>query len=217
MNVKVKIGIRPSALAFKQAEEIARLLPLIDFEVIRIETKGDKDKTTPLPNLEGTDFFTREIEEALVNGSIDAAVHSAKDLEETQPKGLVIAAMTRAASPYDCLVSKNGRCLKDLPAGSTIGTSSAKRKIAVLKFRPDLIVKDIRGNIDERLAKLDRGEFDAVIVAHAALIRLRLEDRIAEIIPKEIIEPHPYQGSLAIQVRDDRDDLIKLFGSINGA
>jgi hydroxymethylbilane synthase len=213
----LKIGSRPSRLAIKQVEEIKLLLPGIEVKAVPIETKGDRDKTTPLSGVEGTDFFTREIEEALIEGRIDAAVHSAKDLEETQPEGLTIVAMTGSLSPHDCLVSQSGKSLKKLPPGSRVGTSSQKRKESVIKYRPDLVVQDIRGNVEERLAQLDAGSFDAVIVAHAALIRLGLEYRIAEIIPRNIIEPHPLQGALAVQVRKDREDLIEIFRSIDGA
>jgi hydroxymethylbilane synthase len=107
--------------------------------------------------------------------------------------------------------------LDKLPYGASVGTSSRKRKVAVTYFRPDLTVKDIRGNIGERLKQLDDGKFDAVIIAHAALIRLGLEYRITQIVPKEIMEPHPLQGSLAVQVRRDRKDLIRIFGGMNGS
>lgn len=200
----------------KQAEEIARALPSVRFEIVEIETKGDKDRSTPISACEGTDFFTREIEDALIEGKIDAAIHSAKDLENAQPDELTIAAMTSSISRYDCLVSNGGKILKDLPSGAVIGTSSKKRKAAILRYRPDLTVKDIRGNIGERLEKLDRGDLDAIIVAHAALLRLGLEERIAEIIPENMMEPHPRQGSLAVQVRKDRRDIIEIFRSIDG-
>ena len=106
--------------------------------------------------------------------------------------------------------------MEKLPLGACVGTSSRKRRKALMNFRPDLDVKDIRGDIDERLAQLDSGKFDAIIVAHAALIRLGYEDRIAEIIPREIMEPHPLQGSLAVQIRRDRDDLSAIFRSLDG-
>jgi len=212
----LKVGTRSSRLALRQVEEIECLVPFVRFEIILIDTIGDRDKITPLSKIKGKDFFTRDIEEALLTGRIDVAIHSAKDLEEIMPEGLTIACMTVSISSHECLVSRNGKSLRDLPPLSRIGTSSQKRKEAILKYRNDLVVKDIRGNIDERLAQLDRGDFDAIIVAHAALVRLGLEDRISQVIPETIIEPHPLQGALAVQVREDRQDLIDAFRRING-
>jgi len=211
----IRVGTRPSPLAIKQVEEISACLPGVRFKVITIETKGDKDKTTPLSEMEGADFFTSKIEEGLISGWIDAAIHSAKDLEDNPPKDTVIAATTASISSHDCLVSKNNLPLGALPKGAVVGTSSLKRKDAVLKFRNDLIVKDIRGDINKRLTLLNSGDYDAIIVAHAALIRLGYENRIAEIIPEDVVQPHPLQGRLVVQVRRDRKDLIDLFGRIN--
>jgi hydroxymethylbilane synthase len=213
--MKLRVGTRPSELALKQVKEIARAVPAVEFEIVPIETKGDIDKTTPLSSVEASDFFTQQIEEALLDGSIDAAVHSAKDLEENVPAELVIAALTRSVSPYECLVSRNGRTLKELPEDAVVGTSSINRKEAILKFRNDLVVKDIRGDIKERLRQLDEGHYDAIVVAHAALIRLGYEDRITEIILPSMIEPHPLQGRLAVQVRRDRPAIAEIFRSID--
>jgi len=207
----LRVGARPSRLAIKQAQEISALLPSVAFKVITIKTKGDIDKTTPLSGPVSPNFFTAEIEKALIERRIDLAVHSAKDLEETLPKGLVIAAITPPISRFECLVSRNNILLEELPPGAVVGASSVRRKEAVDRYRSDLDVKDIRGNIDERLKQLDEGKFDAIIVAHAAMIRLGYENRIAQIIPEEIIEPHPLQGRLVVQVRSDRQDLIKIF------
>ncbi len=164
---------------------------------------------------ESTDFFTADLERALLEGKIDAAVHSAKDLEDEPPEKLLIAALTGSVSTYEALVSKDNIKLKDLRPGAIIGTSSRKRRRAVLRFRKDLTVKDIRGDIDERINQLDSGIFDAVIIAHAALLRLGHEDRITEIIPPEIIEPHPLQGRLVIQVQRERFDIIDIFRRID--
>lgn len=215
MLTRIKVGTRPSNLALKQAQEIRRLLPEVRFDISPIGTKGDKDKVSPLNLHENTDFFTYEIEKALLNREIDVAIHSAKDLEEDPPKDLTIAAMTRSVSRFDALVAKGDFTLDTLPAGSIIGTSSRNRKIGVLKYRSDLATLDIRGNIDERFFQLDKGYFDAIIVAHAALIRLGYEDRVSQIIPLDIIQPHPLQGRLSVQVRKDRKDLIETFRSID--
>jgi len=211
----LRIGTRPSPLAVKQVEEVGELLPSVHFEIIKIETEGERDKTTPISETEGTSFFTRDIEEALLAGHIDAAVHSAKDLEDEMPKELMIAAMTKPISPYDCLVSSGYKTLANLAKGARVGTSSRSRKEALLKYRPDLRACDVRGTIGERLARLDRGELDALIVAHAALIRLGYEDRIAEIVPAPIMKTHPLQGKLVIQIRRDRSDLFNLFRGID--
>ncbi|MBU4312634.1 MAG: hydroxymethylbilane synthase [Candidatus Omnitrophica bacterium] len=211
----IKVGTRPSSLALKQVEEIRRLLPGIRFDVVTIKTKGDKDKVTPLSSQENTDFFTHEIEKALLNGEIDAAIHSAKDLEENTPEELILAAVTKSISRSDSLVARENLTLDTLPTGSRIGTSSKNRRLGVSKYRKDLVTLDIRGNIDERLTQLDKGYFDAIIIAHAALIRLGYGNRISQIIPYSIIEPHPLQGRLAIQIRRDRHDLFEIFRGLN--
>jgi len=213
--MRIRVGTRPSPLALKQIEEIQVRAQEMIFEVIPIQTKGDRDKTTPLIARENSDFFTYEIEQALLNGEIDVAVHSAKDLEEDMPEELVIAAMTKSISRFDCLVSKGGLTLDELPPGARVGTSSINRSEGIKRYRKDLVVKNIRGNVDDRLAQLDRGDFDAIIVAHAALIRLGSQHRIAQMIPFAIIEPHPLQGRLAVQVRRDRNDLREVFRRIH--
>ncbi|NQT75184.1 MAG: hydroxymethylbilane synthase [Candidatus Omnitrophica bacterium] len=215
MPTRIKVGARPSRLALKQVEEIQRLLPDIKFDIVPIETKGDRDKATPLSLQENTGFFTYEIEKALLNRAIDAAIHSAKDLEENSPQDLVIAAKTNSVSRSDALVARENFTLDTLPAGSIVGTSSINRKLGISNYRSDLVALDIRGNIDERLLQLERGYFDAIIVAHAALIRLGYENRASQIIPENIIQPHPLQGRLAVQVRKDRIDLIKIFRRID--
>ena len=215
MSTRIKVGTRPSNLALKQVEEIQHLLPELEFNIIPIRTKGDNDKTTPLSLKENTDFFTYDIESSLSNRDIDVAIHSAKDLEEDPPKDLTIAAITKSISRFDALVTTQNFTLDTLPAGSIVGTSSRNRKINISNSRKDLVTLDIRGNIDERLLQLDKGYFDAIIVAHAALIRLGYTDRIRQIIPLNIIEPHPLQGRLAVQVQKDRHDLIEIFRRIH--
>lgn len=211
----IKLGARPSRLALRQAAEISRRLAGLDVEIVPIATRGDKDKRSSLFDREESDFFTDALEQALLRGEIDAAIHSAKDLEKNPPQGLIIAAVTRSISPFECLVSRGNLTLKELPDASVVGTSSRKRKEALLRLRPDLNLKSIRGDIDERLAQLERGEFDAIIIAHAALIRLGYEKRIAQVIPEEIIAPHPLQGRLAIQIRKDRSNLLEIFRSLD--
>ena len=217
MGYRIKVGTRASRLALAQVEEIKQLLPEVSFETVAIETKGDKDKHTPIALVENSDFFTGEIEQVLLKKEIDAAVHSAKDLEENTPLDLIIAAMTESVSRYDCLVSRHHFTLDNLPAGSRVGTSSKNRKEGVLKYRNDLVVKDMRGNVEERLKQLYWGDFDAIVVAHAALIRLGYQALITQIIPVDIIKPHPLQGRLAVQLRKDRLDLIDFFRRIDAS
>jgi hydroxymethylbilane synthase len=211
----LKVGCRPSPLARIQAAEALEHLRKLglgfEAEIVSINSSGDTDKLTPLSRVEGSDFFTRQIEAALLCGEIDLAVHSAKDLEDDPLAELETVLLTPVISPHECLVSRNGATLAALRVGSVVGTSSRKRSLAVQAYRPDLVIKDIRGTIQERLARLDRGEYDALIMAHAALIRLGLADRAAEILPAEVIPPHPLQGRLAVQVRraDERFEIIR--------
>jgi len=211
MLSKIRIGTRPSPLALKQVVEVQARLSGVRVEIVPIKTRGDIDKKSLLFDREGSDFFTRQIEEALIRKEIDVAIHSAKDLPWDLPGELIIAAVTSSISPFECLVSRSGLALDKLPKGAVIGTSSTKRKEAILAFRGDLNVKSIRGDIDQRLALLDAGSFDAIIIAHAALIRLGYQARITQIIPQDIIQPHPFQGRLAIQVHRQRRDLFDIF------
>ncbi len=214
MNAIIKIGVRTSLLAYKQGREAIKILKGNKTELITIATKGDKDKKTPLRLTENSNFFTYEIEEALRKKEIDIGVHSAKDLEEDMPKDLTIALKTNSISKYDCLVSKNNLTLKNLAFYSVIGTSSVNRSKAVKKYRKDLITKDIRGNVDERLRQLDQGKYDAVIVAYAAMVRLGLKNQVSEILPFSVIKPHPLQGRLALQVLKENKGLIRWLRSL---
>lgn len=182
MNTILKVGSRTSPLALKQVKEIQGLMPSVQLVVMPIETQGDKDKVTPLSEVDNSDFFTREIDQALLRGDIDIAIHSSKDLPDVLPEGLRIIFETKSLSPFDVLIAKGNLKLKDLPLGSRIGVSSLRRKGQVLSFRKDLRIVDIRGNIQERLNLIDENKIDALIVAHAALIRLGLEDKITEIL-----------------------------------
>jgi len=224
-----KIGTRTSPLALRQVEEIAsyirRFYPGFSYETVGIDTYGDKDKTTPISEIEGTDFFTREIDDALLKGEIDLAVHSAKDLPDEIPEGLTIAMITKSLDPYDALVSKGNLEIEQLPLGARIGASSLRRKVQLRKYRGDFQIMDIRGNIAERLRGLDYGyqppnanrklTLDAIIIAACALMRLGLEERIAQRIPFEILRPHPLQGSLAVVTRKKDLKLTELLSIVN--
>ncbi len=205
-----RIGTRKSPLAIKQVNEVKnrlrQLYPDREPEVVAIDTHGDKDKDTPISDIEGTDFFTREIDQALLKGEIDVAIHSAKDLPDELTQGLEIVFTTESIDPHDCLVSKSGLKLDELPDGTRIGTSSQRRKDQLKKYRSDFEILNIRGNIEERLKLLDNRErrIDAIVIAAAGLIRLCLEHRITQRIPFEILKPHSLQGSLAVVARKDK-------------
>jgi len=187
-----------------QAAEITKQFGEQEIELLTFATSGDLDKETPIDQVEGTDFFTDRIEQALLEKKIDLAIHSAKDLPKEIPSGLEITVFTPSADSSDALVSRNNLKLADLPAGSKVGTSSKRRKEQLLKFAPQVKVVDLRGSIDERLAKLDQGEYDAIIIATIALKRLGLEHRISE---KLSFVTASGQGSLALEVRKEDKDL----------
>lgn len=231
----LRIGTRSSPLALKQVEEalgyLRKFYPEFRADIIRIDTYGDRDKVTPISDIEGTDFFTREIDAALLRGALDFAVHSAKDLPEETPEGLTVAAITKSIDPYDALVlrqssvptlsvveglvSKGNLKLGELRNGAKIGVSSLRRKTQLKKYRDDLQIVDIRGAIAERLDKLDKNGLDAIIVAACALMRLGLEYRITQRVPFQILKPHSLQGSLAIEARAEDLDLIKFLSKID--
>lgn len=214
-----RIGTRRSPLALKQVDEVLGLLkefyPDFGAQVVTIDTCGDKDKVTPISDIEGTDFFTREIDDTLLRGDIDFAVHSAKDMPDEIKAGLFIAAVTKPLDSSDSLVSKNDLKLSELPFAAKIGVSSARRKAQLKNFRPDLKVTDIRGNIQERLKRLEETDLEAIVVATCALIRLGLKNKITQMLPLEILKPHPLQGSLAVVARKDNPDLIKFLSRID--
>lgn len=214
-----KVGTRTSPLALRQVDEIIGYLRNLDMEinieVVGIDTAGDKDRITPISDIEGTDFFTWEIEKALLNKDIDFAVHSAKDLSDTIPGGLYIAAITQCIDPYDALVSKNNLLLEELPQGAKIAASSLRRKTQLKSYRDDFKIVDIRGDIEERLRKLDKSDLNAIIIAACALKRLSLENIITQHIPFKILKPHPLQGCLAVETRQDDLGLIKMLAKID--
>jgi hydroxymethylbilane synthase len=214
-----RIGTRTSPLALMQVREVLLTLrkfyPDFETEVIGMDTYGDKDKSTPISQIEGTDFFTREIDDALLKGEIDFAVHSAKDLPDSLRDGLTVLAMTKSIDPHDALVSKSGLELDKLPRRARIGTASLRRKQGLKRYRDDFQIVDIRGNIEERLEKLDNGGLDAIVIAACGLMRLGLEKRITQRIPFDILEPHPLQGALALVAKAEDSELFNLLSVID--
>lgn len=209
MKTVLRVGSRKSPLALEQVKEIQELFPAVEFDIVPIDTAGDRDKTTPLSGANQADFFTDEIDRQLLNGEIDLAIHSSKDLADLLPKGLIVIFETQPLSPYEALVSKGAVKLKDLASGSRIGISSQRRKEQLKLLRPDLKAVDIRGNIQERLKLIEENKIDALIIAHAALVRLGLEDKIAEVFSFNVFRPHPKQGRLSIVAKEDRWQEVK--------
>ena len=196
----LRIGTRRSRLALAQATEVAERLRAngVEAEIVGMTTSGDRNTGVTGPaGLKG--MFVTEIVRALLDGEVDLAVHSAKDLPAEDENGLVLAAVPERASALDVLVTRDG----DLPPGSVVGTSSLRRQAQILRWRPDVLLKDVRGNVDTRLAKLAHGELDAIVLAAAGLMRLGLvPEHVAPMSVAEII-PAPGQGCLAIQARAD--------------
>ncbi len=199
----IVIGSRGSKLALWQAEHVAGLLaPLgVETRIEIIKTSGDKIQDVPLAQAGGKGLFTKEIDEALLSGAIDLAVHSMKDVPTGLPPGLTIAAIPEREEPRDAMI---GCSLADLQDGTRIGTSSLRRQAQLLAYRPQLEIQMLRGNVDTRLRKLDEGQYDAIVLAAAGLRRLGWQDRIRELIPVEVMCPAVGQGALAIETRDDR-------------
>ncbi|MGH7508395.1 MAG: hydroxymethylbilane synthase [Gemmatimonadales bacterium] len=205
-GARLRIGTRSSALALWQTERIRDLLRRAGCETERLEIKttGDLTPDVPLTQIGGRALFTKQIDDALVQGRIDLAVHSLKDLPTQLPQGIAIAAISAREDPRDALVGRGPLRWSDLPHGAVVGTSSLRRRAQLLHLRPDLMVVDLRGNVDSRLAKLDsRPDWTAIVLASAGLIRLGQEKRIGERLTPETMLPAPGQGALAVTVRTD--------------
>jgi hydroxymethylbilane synthase len=203
----IRIGARGSKLSVVQAEfvraAIAKALGADDAAVVvRITTSGDRIQDRTLAEIGGKGLFTQEIEEALLAGRVDCAVHSLKDMPVVSPPGLAIAAVPEREDPRDAFVSPGFESLTALPPGARLGTASLRRQAQALRARPDLTILALRGNVDTRLAKLERGEADAIILAAAGLNRLGLAKRVRAYIDPEASPPAPGQGALAIQTRE---------------
>jgi hydroxymethylbilane synthase len=205
---RLRLGTRRSALAQAQSRAVAEALltahPGLRIELVLITTSGDVTSSvqTPQASMGGLKaLFTKELEEALLAGSIDFAVHSMKDLPPELPRSLVVAAVPKREDARDVLVSRHGLRLRDLPPGARIGTSAVRRQAQLLLLRPDLQILPMRGNVDTRLRKLHDDELDAIVVASAGLKRLDRLHVITEILPEETVLPAPGQGALALETR----------------
>ncbi len=219
MKPRVLIGTRGSSLALAQTDQVVESLrtiaPNVRCEVVAIKTQGDKMHDLGTSAVEGKSLFTKEIEDALIKGRIDLAVHSMKDLTADVPAGLVITAVPERVNPRDALVSRNKKKFENLPGGARIGTSSARRKAQLLAARGDVEIVDMHGNIDTRLRKLQNRDYDAIVLAAAGLIRLGLERSATEFLSTEVMLPAVGQGALAIQSREDDIEIRDLLSKLN--
>lgn len=219
MKAELKIGTRQSLLALWQSNHIAALLrkqyPQCQVVLKKIVTKGDRILDVPLAQIGGKGLFTKEIETELLDGTVDFAVHSLKDMPTVLPEGLCLTAITTRAKVGDAFVSNKYDTFEELPLGAVVGTSSLRRKAQLLAARPDLQIVDLRGNVDTRLRKLDEGMMDAIILAAAGLERLGYEERIKEIIPTHICLPAVGQGALAIECREDNTEVRQMLEFLN--
>lgn len=208
----VRIATRQSPLALWQAEFVKAQLehfhPNIKVELVTMVTKGDKILDTPLAKVGGKGLFVKELETAMLEGRADIAVHSMKDVPVEFPEGLGLEVICEREDPRDAFVSNKYKNLDELPQGSVVGTSSLRRQCQIRAARPDLIIRDLRGNVGTRLGKLDAGEYDAIILAAAGLIRLEMPERIASFIEPEQCLPAVGQGAVGIECRLD-DERIK--------
>lgn len=219
MDQTLIIGTRGSKLATWQAEHVAGRLralpaaPAVELELI--QTEGDRILDVALSRLPGKAFFTKELEQAILDGRVHMAVHSMKDVETTMPPGLVIGAVLERADPRDVLIARDGITLGTVPEGARIGTSSLRRRAFLLRWRPDLEIADLRGNVPTRIRKLDDREYDGIVLAAAGVHRLGAEGRITDYIPEEIMLPAVAQGAIAIQVREDDDETRRLVSALD--
>lgn len=206
MSEKFVIGTRGSELALWQAEFVkARLqtaFPDNHFEIKIIRTTGDETLDRPLSKIGDKGLFTKQIEAELLDGHIDLAVHSLKDLQTEQPEGLMIGAVCKREIPNDVLISKAGGSIDDLPHGSTVATGSLRRRSQLLHHRPDLVIEEIRGNVPTRLRKFEGSVLEGMILAYAGLYRLGFEKHVSQIVPFEIMLPAVGQGAVAVEIRD---------------
>jgi hydroxymethylbilane synthase len=213
------LGTRGSKLAMRQSEwvqaRLKEIAPDVSVSLKRIQTSGDKMLDVALAAIGGKGLFVKEIEEALLRGEIDLAVHSMKDVPTQLPQGLAIVCVPMREDPRDVLLSRNGHALSQLPAGARVGTSSLRRQAQLLHYRPDLKIEMLRGNLDTRLRKLHEGRFDAIVLASAGLRRLQWTQSVTEYLPTEVCLPAIGQGALGIEGRSDDVFVRELLAPLN--
>jgi hydroxymethylbilane synthase len=211
----LRLGTRKSKLALWQANFVKEKLEALGckVELVPITTTGDKILDAPLAKIGGKGLFVKEIENALLSGEIDLAVHSLKDVPMIIPEGLTISAITEREEPYDVLISRNGKKLEELPSGAVVGTSSLRRQVQIKRRRRDLRVEILRGNVDTRLRKLKEGLYDAIVLAYAGVKRMGFSGEISQVLEDFI--PAVGQGSLAIETRAEDERVINFVKVLN--
>ncbi len=221
MKKLLRIATRKSPLALWQAEHVKSELqsahPGLQVELITMSTQGDKILDTPLAKIGGKGLFVKELEQGMLDGDADIAAHSIKDVPMEFPQGLFLATIMQREEPCDAFVSNDYDALEQLPQGATVGTSSLRRKCQLLHKRPDLTIKDLRGNVNTRLGKLDNGEYDAIVLACAGLIRLEMAPRIKQRINADWILPAVGQGAIGLEAREGDEETLQLISVLNHA
>ena len=219
MKSTLRIATRKSPLAMWQAEHVkARLMEAhegLEVELVTFTTKGDKILDTPLAKIGGKGLFVKELEVAMLEGKADIAAHSIKDVPMDFPEGLFLSTILEREEPCDAFVSNEHSSIQSLPEGSVVGTCSLRRRSQLLSKRPDLKIKDLRGNVNSRLEKLDNGDYDAIILACAGLIRLDMEKRIKQRISSSWILPAVGQGAVGLEARVGDEETLELLSVLN--
>lgn len=214
----IRIATRKSPLAMWQAEHIQARLealhPGLTVELVPMSTQGDIILDTPLAKIGGKGLFVKELELAMMEGRADIAVHSMKDVPMNLPEGFALPVICKRHAPTDAFVSNHYHAFDELPQGAVVGTSSLRRELQLRALRPDLVVKSLRGNVQTRLAKLDAGEFDAIILATSGLQRMEMDSRIRQELPAEVSLPAVGQGALGIETRAGDDEIIQLLAPL---
>lgn len=217
--MKIRVGTRGSNLALIQTnwaiDRLKEKFPKVDFEIKVIKTKGDKILHLSLDKIGDKGLFVKEIESQLLDGEIDLAVHSMKDMPAEVVEGLKFAAVPKREDPRDVIILRDGiEKFEDLPKGAVIGTGSKRRKYQLLRKRPDLKIVPIRGNIETRISKIETENLDGIVLAASGVIRANLEDKITEYLPVDLMIPAPAQGALALEIREDDKELENMINEI---
>lgn len=221
MNRSIVIGTRGSELALWQAHyvrmSLATLHPDKTFEIKVIRTTGDRVLDVALSKIGDKGLFTRQIETELINGGIDLAVHSLKDLQTSQPEGLTLGAVCEREVPNDAFISRRWRSINELPRGGRVATGSLRRRSQLLRFRPDLIIEEIRGNVPTRLLKFEESALDGIVLAYAGLKRLGRSDCVSQLIPTDVMVPAVGQGAVAVEIRKGDEEIKAMAAELDHA